>query len=134
VVEVLNTIYKADFLGFSYAFRPGRGRHDALDTPAVGIESQAVNWILDADIKGFFDNISHEWLMRFAEHRVGDQRALRLLRKWLTAGVAEDGVRQPAAKGTPQGRSFRRCWRTSISITLTIYGSTNGGNAMRKTP
>jgi RNA-directed DNA polymerase len=103
VVEVLNAIYETDFLGFSYGFRPGRGQHDALDALAVGIESQAVNWILDADIKGFFDNISHEWLMRFVEHRVGDRRVLRLIRKWLTAGVVEDGVRQPATKGTPQG-------------------------------
>ena len=103
MVEVLNAIYETDFLGFSYGFRPGRGQHDALDALAVGIESQAVNWILDADIKGFFDNISHEWMMRFVEHRVGDRRVLRLIRKWLKAGVVEDGVRQPATKGTPQG-------------------------------
>jgi group II intron reverse transcriptase/maturase len=103
VVEVLNAIYEADFLGFSYGFRPGRGQHDALDALAVGIESQAVNWILDADIRGFFDNISHEWLMRFVELRIGDRRVLRLIRKWLKAGVVEDGVRQPAMQGTPQG-------------------------------
>jgi RNA-directed DNA polymerase len=103
VVEVLNAIYEADFLGFSYGFRPGRGQHDALDALAVGIENQAVNWILDADIKGFFDNISHDWLMRFVEHRVGDRRVLRLIRKWLKAGVVEEGVRQPVTKGTPQG-------------------------------
>ena len=103
VVEVLNAIYEADFLGFSYGFRPGRGQHDALDALAVGIESQAVNWILDADIKGFFDSISHEWMMRFMEYRVGDRRVLRLIRKWLTTGVMEDGVRQPATRGTPQG-------------------------------
>jgi retron-type reverse transcriptase len=103
VVEVLNAIYEADFLGFSYGFRPGRGQHDALDALAAGIESKAVNWILDADIKGFFDSISHEWMMRFMEHRIGDRRVLRLIRKWLTAGVMEDGVRQPATQGTPQG-------------------------------
>ena len=103
VVEVLNAIYETDFLGFSYGFRPGRGQHDALDALAVGIESQAVNWILDADIKGFFDTISHEWMMRFAEHRIGDQRVLRLIRKWLKAGVAEDGRRQAVTRGTPQG-------------------------------
>jgi RNA-directed DNA polymerase len=103
VVEVLNAIYETDFLGFSYGFRPERGQHDALDALAVGIESQAVNWILDADIRGFFDNISHEWVMRFVEHRVGDRRVLCLIRKWLMAGVVEDGVRQPATKGTPQG-------------------------------
>src|SRR5450756_1452727 len=103
MVEVLNAIYETDFLGYSYGFRPGRGQHDALDALAVGIESQAVNWILDADIKGFFDSISHEWMMRFVEHRIGDRRVLRLIRKWLKAGVVEDGVRQPATKGTPQG-------------------------------
>ena len=103
VVEVLDAIYETDFLGFSYGFRPGRGQHDALDALAVGIESQAVNWILDADIRGFFDNISHKWMMRFVELRIGDRRVLRLIRKWLTAGVVEDGVRQPATKGTPQG-------------------------------
>jgi RNA-directed DNA polymerase len=103
VVEVLNAIYETDFVGFSYGFRPGRGQHDALDALAVGIEHRAVNWILDADIKGFFDNISHEWMMRFVEHRVGDRRVLRLIRNWLKAGVVEDGIRQPAEKGTPQG-------------------------------
>jgi RNA-directed DNA polymerase len=103
VVEVLNAIYETDFLGFSYGFRPGRGQHDALDALAVGIENRAVNWILDADIKGFFDNISHDWMMRFAEHRIGDRRVLRLIRKWLKAGVVEDGMRQPVTKGTPQG-------------------------------
>src|ERR1019366_5806147 len=103
VVEVLNAIYETDFLGFSYGFRPGRGQHDALDALAAGIENRAVNWILDADIKGFFDNISHEWMMRFVERRIGDPRVLRLIRGWLKAGVVEDGVKHPAAKGTPQG-------------------------------
>ena len=103
VVEVLNAIFETDFLGFSYGFRPGRGQHDALDALAAGIENRAVNWILDADIKGFFDNISHEWMMRFMEHRIGDQRVLRLIRKWLKAGVVEDGIRQAVTKGTPQG-------------------------------
>ena len=103
LVEVLNAIYETDFLGFSYGFRPGRGQHDALDALAVGIGTQAVNWIVDADISGFFDNISHDWMMRFVEHRVGDRRVLRLIRKWLKAGVMEDGVFQPAEKGTPQG-------------------------------
>ena len=103
VVEVLNAIYETDFVGFSYGFRPGRGAHDALDALAVGIENRAVNWILDADIKGFFDNISHAWLMRLVEHRIGDRRVLRLIRKWLKAGVVEDGIRHPVTKGTPQG-------------------------------
>jgi retron-type reverse transcriptase len=105
---VLNAIYAADFLGFSYGFRPGRGQHDALDALAVGIESLAVSWILDADIRGFFDNISHEWLMRFIELRIGDRRVLRLIRKWLKAGAVEDGVRQPATQGTPHSRNSTR--------------------------
>jgi group II intron reverse transcriptase/maturase len=133
VVEVLNAIYEQDFVGFSYGFRPGRGQHDALDALAVGIVDRAVNWILDADIKGFFDNISHEWMMRFVEHRVGDRRVLRLIRGWLKAGVVEDGVRQPATKGTPRkGRSSRHCWRTFTFITPTICGPSSGGNATRK--
>ena len=103
VVEVLNAIYETDFVGFSYGFRPERGQHDALDALVVSIEHRAVNWILDADIKGFFDNISHEWMMRFVEHRIGDQRVLRLIRKWLKAGVVEDGATRSAVKGTPQG-------------------------------
>src|SRR4051794_11014813 len=134
VVEVLNAIYETDFVGFSYGFRPGRGQHDALDALVVGIEHRSVNWILDADIRGFFDNISHEWMMRFVEHRIGDQRVLRLIRKWLKAGVVEDGVRRPAMKAPRKGRSYRRCWRTSISITSTISGPSNGANAMRAAP
>jgi RNA-directed DNA polymerase len=102
-VEVRNAIYATDFLGFSCGFRPGRGQHDALDALAVGIQGRAVNWILDADIKGFFDNLSHEWAMRFVEHRVGDQRVIRLIRKGLKAGVMEDGRRQPVTQGTPPG-------------------------------
>jgi len=87
---VLNAIYEEDFLGFSYGFRPGRGQHDALDALAVGITSTKVNWILDADISGFFDTVSQEWLIRFVEHRVGDRRIIRLIQKWLRAGVLED--------------------------------------------
>src|SRR5215831_17353993 len=91
IVEVLNAIYEEDFLGFSYGFRPGRGPHDALDALAVGIGNTNVNWVLDADIAGFFDAVDHEWLIRFVEHRVGDRRVIRLIRKWLKAGVMEDG-------------------------------------------
>ena len=91
LVEVLNAIWEEDFLGFSYGFRPGRGQHDALDALAVGINRCKVNWILDADIAGFFDTVSHEWLIAFVEHRVGDRRVIRLIRKWLKAGVVEDG-------------------------------------------
>src|SRR5271165_6660339 len=86
----------------AFAGAGSRGQHDALDALAVGIGDRAVNWILDADIKGFFDNIDHDWMMRFVEHRVGDRRVLRLIRGWLKAGVMEDGVRQPATKGPPR--------------------------------
>jgi RNA-directed DNA polymerase len=103
VVEVLNAIYEEDFLGFSYGFRPGRSQHDALDALAVGIETRKVNWILDADIAGFFDTVSHEWLLRFVEHRIGDRRVVRLIRKWLKAGVMEDGQVMATEAGTPQG-------------------------------
>jgi RNA-directed DNA polymerase len=103
VVQVLNAIYEEDFLGFSYGFRPGRGQHDALDALAVGITTAKVNWIVDADIAGFFDAVSHEWLNRFVEHRVGERRILRLIRKWLKAGVMEDGNLVPTEAGTPQG-------------------------------
>jgi group II intron reverse transcriptase/maturase len=100
---VLNTIYEEDFLGFSYGFRPGRSQHNALDALMVGIKSRHVNWILDADIAAFFDEIDHDWMLKFLEHRIADQRLLRLIRKWLKAGVIEDGVRVAATKGTPQG-------------------------------
>ena len=100
---VLECIYEQDFLGFSYGFRPGRSQHRALDALYVGIRRQKVNWILDADIRGFFDNISHEWLLKFLEHRIADRRMLRLLKKWLRAGVSEDGEWSPTKVGTPQG-------------------------------
>jgi group II intron reverse transcriptase/maturase len=103
VVEVLNAIYEEDFLGFSYGFRPKRSQHDALDALAVGIDKRAVSWILDADIAGFFDTISHEWLLRLVEHRIGDRRVVRLIRKWLKAGVMEDGQVAATEAGTPQG-------------------------------
>lgn len=103
VVKVLSLIYEEDFLGFSYGFRPGRGQHDALDALAVGIKSQKVNWILDADIRAFFDRIDHAWMMRFLAHRIADRRILRLIRKWLKVGVVEEGRRIAAMVGTPQG-------------------------------
>ena len=103
MVEVLNAIYEEDFLGFSYGFRPGRGPHDALDALAVGIGNTRVNWVLDADIAGFFDAVDHDWLIRFVEHRVGDRRVIRLIRKWLKAGVMEDGEVTRPEVGTPQG-------------------------------
>lgn len=100
---VLECIYEEDFLGFSYGFRPGRSCHRALDALSMGIEQQQVNWILDADIRGFFDNINHEWLLKFLEHRIADRRLLRLLKKWLRAGVSEEGTWSPSTVGTPQG-------------------------------
>ena len=102
-VAVLNAIYEEDFLGFSYGFRPGRGAHDALDALAVGIGSRKVNFILDADIRAFFDTVSQEWLIRFVEHRVGDKRIIRLIQKWLKAGVLEDGIVTVSDRGTGQG-------------------------------
>jgi RNA-directed DNA polymerase len=102
-VAVLNAIYEEDFLGFSYGFRPGRGAHDALDALATGIGSRKVNFILDADIRAFFDTVSQEWLIRFVEHRVGDKRIIRLIQKWLKAGVLEDGVVTVSDRGTGQG-------------------------------
>ena len=103
VVEVMNAIYEVDFLGFSYGFRPGRGQHDALDALAVGLATRRVNWVLDADIRGFFDAIDHEWLLRFLGHRIGDRRLLRLIQKWLSAGVMEEGHRLATRLGSPQG-------------------------------
>jgi len=100
---VLNTIYEEDFLGFSYGFRQGRGQHDALDALTEAIGWRKVNWILDADIQSFFDELDHEWMMRFLEHRVADRRILQLIRRWLKAGVIENGKRLPSWKGTPQG-------------------------------
>lgn len=103
VVAVFNAICEEDFLGFSYAFRPGRSQHDAMDALAVAISDIPVNWILDADIRGFFDAISEEWMIKFLEHRIGDERIIRLVRKWLKAGVLEDGNWSVSEKGTPQG-------------------------------
>jgi group II intron reverse transcriptase/maturase len=103
VVGVLNCIYETDFLGFSYGFRPRRSQHDALDALYVGITRKRVNWVLDADIRGFFDAINHEWLVKFVEHRIADRRIVRLIQKWLSAGVLEDGEWTRSEVGTPQG-------------------------------
>ena len=102
-VALLNAIYEEDFLGFSYGFRPGRGAHDALDALCVGIHGKKVSYIVDADIRSFFDSISQQWLIRFLEHRVGDRRIIRLIQKWLRAGILEDGVVAVADRGTGQG-------------------------------
>jgi RNA-directed DNA polymerase len=106
VVEVLNAIYEADFLGFSYGFRPARSAHLALDALAVGIMTRKVNWVLDADIRSFFDTLDQGWLVKFVEHRVADRRVVRLIQKWLSAGVLEDGERTRSEIGTVQGGSI----------------------------
>jgi group II intron reverse transcriptase/maturase len=103
VVEVLNAIYEQDFIGFSYGFRPGRSQHDALDALSVAISHTQVNWILDADIRGFFDSVNQDWLVRFLKHRIGDERIIRLVQKWLKAGVLEEGNWSVSDEGTPQG-------------------------------
>ena len=103
VVEVLNAVYEEEFLGFSYGFRPRRSQHDALDAIAFGITRMKMNYILDCDVRGFFDSLSHGWLVRFIEHRIGDPRIVRLIRKWLQAGVLQDGEWKATDIGSPQG-------------------------------
>jgi retron-type reverse transcriptase len=103
VVTILNEIYEVDFRGFSYGFRPGRSPHQALDALNVGIQRKRVNWVLDADIRGFYDNLSHEWLVKLLQHRIADRRILRLIQKWLKAGVLEEGKWSETKVGTPQG-------------------------------
>ncbi len=105
-VAVMSAVYEADFKGFSYGFRPGRGPHDALDALTVALETRKVNWVLDADIRGFFDTLSHEWLVKFVEHRIADRRVIRHIKKWLNAGVLEEGRRIEVEEGTPQGGSI----------------------------
>ena len=106
VAGVLNSIYEVDFLGFSYGFRPGRSQHQALDALAVGIFRKKVNWVLDCDVRGFFDAMSHTWTLRFLEHRIGDKRILRLVQKWLAAGVIQDGRRVETPVGSVQGATM----------------------------
>jgi RNA-directed DNA polymerase len=104
-VEVLNAIYETDFLGFSYGFRPGRSQHNALDALYAGLLTKKVNWVLDVDIRGYFDALDHGWLVKFVEHRIADRRVVRLIQKWLNAGVLEEGKRTRVEEGTPQGGS-----------------------------
>lgn len=106
VVEVLNAVYETDFLGYSYGFRPGRSQHQALDALAVAILRRKVKWVLDADIRAYFDTIDHEWLVKFLEHRIADPRILRLIQKWLKAGVLENGQWKSMEEGTPQGATI----------------------------
>ena len=103
VVTILHAIYEEDFLGFSYGFRPGRSQHQALDALSYALTQKRVNYVLDADIRGFFDQLDHEWLMQFVQHRVADPRILRLIQKWLKAGVLEEGEWSETERGTPQG-------------------------------
>ena len=105
-VEVLNAIYETDFLGFSYGFRPGRSPHDALNALNAGIITRKVSWVLDADIRDYFGAISHEWLVKFIEHRIADRRVIRHIKKWLNAGVLEDGAKTYSKEGVPQGASI----------------------------
>jgi len=104
--EVMNAIYEGDFLGFSYGFRPGRSPHDALDALYVGIMTKPVSWVLDADIRGYYDAMDREWVVRFVEHRIADKRVIRHIKKWLNAGVLEDGTRTQSEEGVPQGGSI----------------------------
>jgi hypothetical protein len=131
VVEVLNAVYEEDFLGFSYGFRPGRSPHDALDALAVGILRKRVNWVLDADIRDFFSKLDRAWLEKFVEHRIADKRVLRLIRKWLSAGVIEDGSWSDTRRGRHREHRPRRCSPTSTSTTCSTGGSGNGGVGKR---
>ncbi len=115
-VEVLNAIYETDFLGFSYGFRPERSPHDALDALYVGLLTRRMNWVLELDIRGFFDSIDHGWLVKFIEHRIADRRVVRLIQKWLSAGVLEDGKRIPLEEGTPQGGSASYRARLPVQV------------------
>jgi len=131
VVEVLSGIYEADFCGFSYGFRPGRSPHDALDALAAGLLRKQVNWVLDADIRDYFTSLDQSWLVRFLKHRIADRRVLRLIRKWLSAGVVENGSWSETVEGTAQGHRSRRCSPTSTCTTSLTCGPTGGGVGMR---
>jgi RNA-directed DNA polymerase len=131
VVEVLNAISECDFLGFCYGFRPGRSPHHALDALAVGILRRRVNWVLDADIRDFFTALDQAWLERFLEHRIADERVLRLIGKWLRAGVIEDGAWSQTERGRHRGHRHRRCSPTSTCVTSLTCGPTSGGGATR---
>lgn len=135
VVTVLNAIYEEDFLGFSYGFRPWRSQHDALDALTVGLRRKRVNWVLDLDVRGFFDNVSHEWLVKFVEHRIADRRMIRLIQKWLRAGVSEEGKWTETKVGThtkksvesrcvSRGSGFSLAWERISTLCLRSLGET----------
>ena len=131
VVEVLNAIYEVDFLGYSYGFRPGRSPHDALDALAAGITRKKVNWMLDADLSDFFSTLDQAWLIKFLEHRIADDRVMRLIRKWLAAGVIEDGKWSETPLGSPQGalctaahnEPYEQRWVMDSVRTLSLVGT-----------
>jgi RNA-directed DNA polymerase len=131
LVEVLNAIYEQDFVGFSYGFRPGRSPHQALDALATGIVRKRVNWVLDLDFRDYFSRLDHRWLERFVEHRIADRRVLRLIQKWLAAGVIEDGSWTAYEEGVPQGLRFPRCSPMSTRTTCSTCGLTNGDGGAR---
>ena len=130
---VLNTIYETDFMGFSYGFRPGRSPHDALNALNAAVMTKKVSWVLDADIRGYFDAIDHEWLVKFIEHRVVDKRVLRHIKKWLNAGVLEEGARVVSEEGVPQGGQYQSvaCQRLS-SLRLRHLGAPLEANACNR--
>ena len=130
-VEVFNALYEEDFVGFSYGFRANRSPHHALDALTLGIMRSKVNWVLDCDIRAFFDTLEHGWLVKFIEHRVADRRVVRLIQKWLKAGVVEEGKRMQSEIGTVQAEASVRFWPTSISTMYSISGFSNGGEAKR---
>ena len=125
VVAILTPIYEAEFLGFSYGFRPGRNQHQALDALAFGIGRRQINWVLDCDVQSFFDRVSQDWLIRFVEHRIGDRRIIRLITKWLKAGVLEDGRLVVTEEGTPQGAVMTPLTQkvTCVSWRLATFGA-----------
>jgi retron-type reverse transcriptase len=132
-VAGLNQIYEPEFVGFSYGFRPGRGQHDAVAALDTAIAAKKVNYVLDADMRGVFDAISHEWTVKFVEHKLGDKRVVRLIQKWLKAGVLEDGMGhgRREKKGRRTGEVLRLCWPTSISTTYSTCGYNNGERSGR---
>ena len=129
VVEILNAVYEVDFLGFSYGFRPGRSQHDALDALAAAILKRKVNWVIDADIRDCFTGLDQSWLVRFLEHRIADRRVLRLIQKWLRAGVIEDGSWTVSDEGTPQGASASPLLANVYLHYVLTFGPSSGGAA-----
>ena len=132
MVEVLNGIYETDFLGFSYGYRPGRGQHNALDALYTAMLTRKVNWVLDGDISSFFDGLDHEWLVKFIEHRVADQRVVRLIRKWLNAGVWSKAGGRAVKKERHKAAVPRLCWPTSICTTCSTSGCSTGARQKPK--